>query len=233
MDLTGRSIIGYQRGSQDGNPSYGYNPATGEQMGPAFFPASVEEVDIAAQLAGRAFGVYGRVPGREKAAFLRKIAEGIEALGENLVTRATQETGLPAGRIKNETGRTCGQLRLFADLVEEGSWVDARIDRANPQRQPLPKPDVRSMLQPIGPVVVFAPSNFPLVFSVAGGATASALAAGNPVIVKAHHAHPGTSELVGTVVSEAARACDLPEGVFSLLYGAGSQVGMALVKHPA
>ena len=233
MDLTGRSIIGYRRGSQEGNPSCGYNPTTGEQMAPAYFPASAEEVDRAAQLAGRAFGVYGRASGRAKAAFLRKIAEGVEALGEDLATRATQETGLPAGRITNETGRTCGQLRLFADLVEEGSWVDARIDRANPQRQPLPKPDVRSMLQPIGPVVVFAPSNFPLAFSVAGGDTASALAGGNPVIVKAHRAHPGTAELVGAVISEAARACDLPEGVFSLLYGAGSEVGMALVKHPA
>jgi alpha-ketoglutaric semialdehyde dehydrogenase len=233
MDLTGRSIIGYRRGAQEGNPSYGYDPATGEQMAPAYFPASAEEASLAAQLAGQAFGTYGRLSGREKAAFLRKIAEGIEALGEKLVTRATQETGLPAGRITNETGRTCGQLRLFAELVEEGSWVDARIDRANPQRQPLPKPDVRSMLQPIGPVVVFAPSNFPLAFSVAGGDTASALAGGNPVIVKAHHAHPGTAELVGAVISEAARACDLPEGVFSLLYGAGSEVGTALVKHPA
>src|SRR6185436_6662110 len=148
------------------------------------------------------------------------------------VTRATQETGLPAGRITTETGRTCGQLRLFADLVEEGSWVDARIDRANPQRQPLPKPDVISMLQPIGPVVVFAPSNFPLAFSVAGGDTASALAGGNPVIVKAHHAHPGTAELVGTAICDAARECDIPEGTFSLLYGSGSEIGMALVKHP-
>ncbi|HEV8484659.1 MAG TPA: aldehyde dehydrogenase (NADP(+)) [Blastocatellia bacterium] len=232
-ELTGKSIIGYRRGTQEGNPSYGYNPASGEQMAPAYFPASAAEVDLAAQLAGRAFASYRRLPGRKKAAFLRKIAEGIEALGEILVTRGSQETGLPAGRITMETGRTCGQLRLFADLVEEGSWVDARIDRANAQRQPLPKPDVRSMLQALGPVVVFAPSNFPLAFSVAGGDTASALAGGNPVIVKAHHAHPGTAELAGNVICEAARACDLPEGVFSLLYGAGSEVGMALVKHPA
>ena len=231
MDLKGRSIIGYRRGAPEGKPSYGYNPASGEQMAPEYYPASPTEVDMAAQLAGKAFGGYSRMPGREKANFLRKIAEGIEAIGESIVARATQETGLPAGRITVETGRTCGQLRLFADLVEEGSWVDARIDRANPLRQPIPKPDVRSMLQPLGPVVVFAPSNFPLAFSVGGGDTASALAAGNPVIVKAHHAHPGTAELVGAVICEAARASDLPEGVFSLLYGAGSEVGMALVRH--
>ena len=233
MDLTGRSIIGYRRGTEEARPSFGYDPSTGEQMAPAYFPASPAEVDMAAHLAGSAFRVYGRLPGRERAAFLRRIAQGIEALGESLIIRGSQETGLPAGRITNETGRTCGQLRLFADLVEEGSWVDARIDPANPQRQPLPKPDVRSMLQPLGPVVVFAPSNFPLAFSVAGGDSASALAGGNPVIVKAHHAHPGTAEMVGLVICEAARACNLPEGVFSLLYGAGSEVGMALVKHPA
>ena len=233
MDLIGRSIIGYQRGSKDGSPSYGYNPSTGEQMPPAYCPASLAEVDVAARLAGSAFVIYGRLPARERAAFLRKIAQGIEALGESLIIRASQETGLPTGRITNETGRTCGQLRLFADLVEEGSWVDARIDQANPLRQPIPKPDVRSMLHPLGPVVVFAPSNFPLAFSVAGGDSASALAGGNPVIVKAHHAHPGTAEMVGSVICEAARACNLPDGVFSLLYGAGAEVGMALVKHPS
>ena len=232
MELIGRSIIGYRRGTQQGEPIHAYNPSTGEKMTPAYFPATASEVDEAARLAGRAFEKYSALPGRSKAAFLRKIAEKIEALGDVLTDRATSETGLPAARIKMETGRTCNQLRLFADLVEEGSWVDARVDRANPQRQPVPKPDVRSMQRPCGPVVVFAPSNFPLAFSTAGGDTASALAGGNPVIVKAHHAHPGTSELVGIALSNAARECDLPEGVFSLMYGAGSEVGMALVKHP-
>jgi len=147
--------------------------------------------------------------------------------------RASQETALPPARIKNEIARTCNQLRLFAGLVEEGSWVDARIDRGDPTRTPLPKPDVRSMLRPLGPVVVFCASNFPLAFSVAGGDTASALATGNPVIVKAHHAHPGTAELVGLSVSRAVRECDLPEGVFSLIYGPGSEVGTQLVQHPS
>ncbi|HEU4386974.1 MAG TPA: aldehyde dehydrogenase (NADP(+)) [Blastocatellia bacterium] len=233
MELTGLSIIGYRRGAQQGEAIHAYNPSTGEKMAPAYSPANPSEVDEAARLAGRAFEGYGNLPGRSKAVFLRKIAGNIEALGDDLTNRATSETGLPAARIKMETGRTCNQLRLFADLVEEGSWVDARIDRANPQRQPVPKPDVRSLQRPSGPVVVFAPSNFPLAFSVAGGDTASALAGGNPVIVKAHHAHPGTCELVGVALSNAARECDLPEGVFSLIYGAGSEVGMALVKHPA
>ena len=186
----------------------------------------------AAELATKAFASYSQTTGVQRATFLRKIASNIEALGDVLISRATQETGLAEGRIRTETGRTCSQLRLFADLAEEGSWVDARIDHADPNRAPIPKPDVRSMLRPLGPVVVFGASNFPLAFSVAGGDTASALAGGNPVIVKAHHAHPGTSELVGMAVSDAARACELHEGVFSLIYGSGSEVGTALVKHP-
>ncbi len=211
---------------------HGLNPATGETLLPAYHPASTAEVDEAAQLAHKAFASYSQTTGSERARFLRKLAENIEALGDTLIVRATRETGLPEGRIRTEAGRTCNQLRLFADLVEEGSWVDARIDHVDPDRKPLPKPDVRSMLRPLGPVVVFGASNFPLAFSVAGGDTASALAGGNPVIVKAHHAHPGTSELVGLAVSDAVRSCELAEGVFSLIYGAGSEVGTALVRHP-
>src|SRR5262249_16676640 len=135
-------------------------------------------------------------------------------------------------RIRSETQRTCNQLRLFAELVEEGSWVDARIDSADPNRTPVRKPDVRSLLKPLGPVVVFCASNFPLAFSVAGGDTVSALAAGNPVVVKAHHAHPGTAELVGLAVSQAVRDSDLHAGVFSLLYGPGSEVGSQVMSHP-
>ncbi len=232
MELTGTSIIGSRRGSARVETAHGLNPATGEKLAPTYYAASAAEVDEAAQLAHRAFATYSRLTGREKARFLRQIADNIAALGDNLTTRAVQETGLPAGRIQMETGRTCNQLRLFADLVEEGSWVEARIDRALPERQPAPRPDLRSMLRPLGPVVVFCASNFPLAFSVAGGDTASALAGGNPVIVKAHHAHPGTAELVGLAVQEAARACEMPEGVFSLLYGSGSAVGTALIKHP-
>jgi len=232
MELSGKSIIGFRRGESEQVAVYGVNASTGEKLNPAYRAASASEVDDAVQMAHQAFGSYSQTSGAERAAFLRKIAENIEGLGDVLMTRATQETGLPEARIRAETGRTCGQLRLFADLVEDGSWVDARIDQADPDRKPLPKPDIRSMLRPIGPVVVFGASNFPLAFSVAGGDTASALAGGNPVIVKAHHAHPGTSELVGQAVSQAVHTCELHEGVFSLLYGAGSDVGSALVKHP-
>jgi alpha-ketoglutaric semialdehyde dehydrogenase len=232
-DLTGTSIIGFRRGATNDRATLlGFNPATGENLPPVYHSASAAEVDEAAKLAHVAFAPYSQTTGTERARFLRRIAENIEALGDALITRATSETGLPEGRIRAETGRTCNQLRLFAELVEEGSWVDARIDHGDPDRKPLPKPDVRSMLRPLGPVVVFGASNFPLAFSVAGGDTASALAAGNPVIVKAHHAHPGTSELVGLAVSDAVRSCELPEGVFSLIYGSGNEVGVALVKHP-
>src|SRR2546428_8566877 len=232
MILSGKSIIGFRRGASDGDVIQTINPVTGEKLCPTYHSASPQEVDEAAQLASKAFWTCARLSGKNKAFFLRKIAENIESLGDELVARATQETALPPARIKTETARTCNQLRLFADLVEEGSWVDARIDRADPNRQPLAKPDVRSMLQPLGPVVVFCASNFPLAFSVAGGDTASALAAGNPVIVKAHHAHPGTAELVGLAVSRAARECDLPAGVFSLLFGPGREARRQLITHP-
>jgi len=229
---SGKSIIGSRRGASDGDAIHAINPSTGEEIRPEFYSATYEEVDESARLASRAFETYRRASGKQKAAFLRKIAEHIESLGDDLVDRATQETALPAPRIKGETDRTCNQLRLFAEMVEEGSWVDARIDRGDPNRTPMAKPDVRSMLQPLGPVAVFCASNFPLAFSVAGGDTASALAAGNPVIVKAHHAHPGTAELVGLAVSRAVAECNLPEGVFSLLYGPGREVGRQLITHP-
>src|SRR5438874_3414419 len=232
MMLSGKSIIGSRRGASDGDHAiHAINPSTGEEIRPTFYSATYEEVDETARLASRAFETYRRASGKQKAAFLRIIAENIESLGDELVDRATQETALPAPRIKGETGRTCNQLRLFAEMVEEDSWVDARIDRGDPSRTP-PKPDVRSMLLPLGPIVVFCASNFPLAFSVAGGDTASGLAAGNPVIVKAHHAHPGTAELVGLAVTRAARECDLPAGVFSLLFGPGREVGRQLITHP-
>ena len=139
---------------------------------------------------------------------------------------------MSADRIRSVRGRTCNQLKLFADVIEEGSWVDARIDLPDPERKPIPKPDVRSMLRPLGPVAVFGASNFPLAFSVAGGDTASALAAGNPVVVKAHPAHPGTSELVGGAILRAAKNSGMPEGVFALLFGL-TKPGVTLVKHPA
>ncbi len=190
-------------------------------------------MEHAATLAAEASDGYRLTSGRVRGAFLRKIAEKIEGLASAVVERAALETALPAGRLQGEIARTCGQLRLFAQVAEEGSWVDARIDRPDPDRKPLPRPDIRSMLRPLGPVVVFGASNFPLAFSVAGGDTASALASGNPVIVKAHPAHPGTSELVGRMIQESVRECGLPEGTFSLLFDGGNQVGTMLVTHPS
>lgn len=232
LELTGRSIIGYKSGSGAGAKLDAANPATGEKLKPDYSAATPDEVNEAATLAASAFESFSRISGKKRGEFLRQIATNIEALGDTLTQRATAETGLPAARIQGETARTCGQLRLFADVVEDGSWVDARIDRAMPERKPLPRPDIRSMLRPVGPVVVFCASNFPLAFSVAGGDTASAFAAGCTVIVKAHHAHPGTAEMVGQAVRDAAKQAGLPSGVFSLLYGSGTDVGVALVKHP-
>lgn len=231
MQLSGKSIIGFRRGAYSEEKLFGINPANGEQLQPPFYSASIDEVDLAARLADEAFVVFKNVRGKEKANFLREIAANIEKVKDDLIARANLETALPIPRLQAETGRTCFQLRLFADLVEEGSWVDARIDHAMPERTPLPKPDVRSMLRPLGAVAVFCASNFPLAFSVAGGDTASAFAAGCPVVVVAHYAHPGTAEIAGVAISEAVRSCGLPEGVFSLLYGAGNDVGQAIVQH--
>ncbi|MGA8274578.1 MAG: aldehyde dehydrogenase (NADP(+)) [Candidatus Sulfotelmatobacter sp.] len=230
--LSGRSLIGFREGSGSGEPSYAGDPTSGHRLQPGFIPATAEEVELAVRLASEAFGSFSRISGRDRGAFLRKIAAKIESIAGDIVERAGQETALPQARLQGETARTCAQLRLFAGVAEEGSWVEARIDRAEPDRKPAPRPDIRSLLRPLGPVVVFGASNFPLAFSVAGGDTASALASGNPVIVKAHAAHPGTSELVGQMVRESVRECGLSEGVFSLLFGSGAQIGTALMKHP-
>jgi alpha-ketoglutaric semialdehyde dehydrogenase len=230
--LSGRSLIGFRDGGGPSEPLYATDPTNGQQLQPGFISATADEVELAARLAAEAFAAYSRVSGRERGAFLRKIAAKIESIAGDVVERAGEETALPPARLQGETARTCAQLRLFAEVAEEGSWVAARIDNADPDRKPAPRPDIRSMLRPLGPVIVFGASNFPLAFSVAGGDTASALASGNPVIVKAHAAHPGTSELVGQMVRESVRECGLPEGVFSLLFGSGAQVGTALMKHP-
>ena len=232
MKISGQSIIGFRSATSSGLPFRATNPRTGESLPPDFFSAGTDAVDLAASLAHEAFATYSRISGREKGKFLRTMAAKLEGAVDALVERAEQESALPKTRLQGETARTCGQLRLFAQVVEEGSWVMARIDRADAGRKPAPRPDLRSMLHPLGPVVVFGASNFPLAFSVAGGDTASALAAGNPVIVKGHPAHPGTSELVGQLVRESVQECGLPEGVFSLLLDSGTGVGVTLVKHP-
>lgn len=231
--MLGTSFIGYSRGGSVGPFSSAINPATQEVMEPAYASPSAEEVETAVQLAAKAFPIYRNLPAATRATFLRTIASEIEAVADAIAARGCAETGLPEARLRGETGRTVGQLRLFAAMLDEGSWVDARIEHAQPDRTPIPKVDIRSMLRPLGPVVVFCASNFPLAYSVAGGDSASALAVGCPVIVKAHSSHPGTSEIVAEAVIKAAQACGMPEGVFSVLYGSGVTVGGALVQHPA
>jgi 2,5-dioxopentanoate dehydrogenase len=232
MELTGLSFIGNQRGSRDGSTFQAFNPQSGESLAPTYHSATPQEVEAAVSMAHEAFATYSQASGKAKAAFLRRAAEGFDARKQEIAERAHLETALPMPRLLGEVVRTANQLRMFAGVVEEGSWVQARIDPAMPDRQPLPRPDLRAMLRPLGPVVVFGASNFPLAFSVAGGDTASALAAGCPVIVKAHSAHPGTSEIAAEIVTSAAAAESLHPGVFSVLYGSGSEVGGALVKHP-
>src|SRR5215471_17568873 len=203
MELHGENIVGAETAKSGTTTFRGVNAATGEELSPDFHEATEAEVDRALQLAEAAFPDYSRRSADDVAKFLDAIAAGLETLGQELIARAHAETALPEPRLLSERGRTMNQLRMFAALVREGSWVDARIDRADPGRTPAPKPDLRRMLVPMGPVVVFGASNFPLAFSVCGGDTASALAAGNPVVVKAHPAHPGTSELAARVVQEA------------------------------
>jgi alpha-ketoglutaric semialdehyde dehydrogenase len=197
-----------------------------------FEEASVDIVARALEAADTAFSEYRRCSAEKRAAFLDGIGDEIQRIGDDLLTAANIETALPVERLAGERARTIGQMRMFADLIREGSWVEARIDRANPDRKPAPKPDIRRMLIPIGPVVVFGASNFPLAFSVAGGDTASALAAGCSVVVKAHPAHPATSELVAHAIIEAAKATGMPAGIFSLAQSTRHEIAVALVQHP-
>ncbi|BCM89901.1 alpha-ketoglutaric semialdehyde dehydrogenase [Abditibacteriota bacterium] len=236
MTINGTSLIGTGTAPQDTpttKPFRAFNPAQGAELETEFYPATKADVERAATIAHEAFAVTKNLSGKTKARFLRAIADGLQNVLPQLVEVAGSETALPAARLEGEVGRTVLQLRLFADLIEEGSWVAARLDSPNPERQPLPKPDVRSMMRPLGPVAVFGASNFPFAYSVAGGDTTSALAAGCPVIVKAHPAHPATSALTGEVIVKAARDCDMPEGIFSLLFDSGFEIGTALVSHPA
>jgi 2,5-dioxopentanoate dehydrogenase len=231
MKPDGGNLIGFGSSGPGGAAFKAFNPATGEQLDPGFASATREDAVRAVELASAAAPVWGRLSGAKRNEFLRHIAASLENKAADLVARATLETGLPEARLKGEVARTANQLRLYGEAAESSDWVDARIERAQPERQPLPKPDHRSMLRAIGPVVVFGSSNFPFAYSVAGGDTASAFAAGCPVIVKAHPAHPGTSELVGRLILHAVRDCGLPEGSFSLLFDAGFEVGQTLVKH--
>lgn len=228
--LTGKILVAGQW--REGKCSFsGFDAASGEALDPPFFEASATDVADACAAAAEAQRVFGSLPLAERAAFIRVVADKIDALGDTLTQRAMVESGLPEARLNGERGRTVGQLRLFADEVEDGAWQDLRIDHADPDRTP-PKPDLRMRKIPVGPVAVFGASNFPLAFSVAGGDTASAFAAGCCVVVKGHPAHPGTSELVGGAIAEAVRECGLPPGVFSLLSGTDYSLGEELVRNP-
>ena len=207
------------------------NPATGAALAPSFAEAALGEVESALSAARKAFLAVGAHDPRWPADLLEAIALQIEGLGDDLLERAEAETALPRARLTGERARTCAQLRMFAEVVREGSWVDAVIDRGDPTRQPMPKPDLRRMLRPRGPVVVFGASNFPLAFGACGGDTASALAGGNPVIVKGHPSHPGTSELFACAVSKALEQCQLPAGFFALLQGRRHELSAWLVQH--
>ncbi len=232
MALTGELFIASNRVRRDGPGFKAVAAATGAEIEPSFSVATTEDVETACAAAEAAFPIYANLPREQRAAFLEAIADEIDALGETLTERAMQESGLPAARLNGERGRTSGQLRLFAKELRLGEYLRARIDHAIPDRQPAPKPDLRLRMVPLGPVTVFGASNFPLAFSVAGGDTAAALAAGCPVIVKGHSAHPGTAELVAGAIFRAAEKTGMPEGVFSLINGPGNSVGAALVTDP-
>lgn len=232
IGLTGQMLIG--RSSTRGREAAvrGIDAASGKELEPAYGGAGAAELERACALAAAAFDAYRETSLEQRAKFLEAIAQNILDIGDALIERAGLESGLPRARLEGERGRTVGQLRLFANMVREGSWLEARIDPAMPDRKPMPRSDLRLRNVALGPVAIFGASNFPLAFSVAGGDTASALAAGCPVVVKAHPAHPGTSEMVGRAVQAAVAQCGMPEGVFSLLYGAGNWLGGALVADP-
>lgn len=235
LGVVGRSAIAGKSTPADLSRAFcAENPSTGESRGTTYTAASTEEVDAAARAAGEAFPLVLERSARERAAFLDAIAAKIMALDQSLITLAGQETGLPAARLTSERDRTVNQLRMFAEVVRGGSWVRASIDQGDANRRPIAKPDLRKMLRPLGPIAVFGASNFPLAYSTAGGDTASALAAGCPVIVKGHPAHPGTGEVMARAIAHAAHESGFPAGVFSFLHAGGdraTQVGQELVSH--
>ncbi|MEN8774322.1 MAG: aldehyde dehydrogenase (NADP(+)) [Akkermansiaceae bacterium] len=232
MNLTGYSFIGNSRATESSDYFTASNASTGEALEPTFYSATTNDLQKAVSFATEAFQTYSKIDPKTRAKFLRTIAEKINAAGSDITPRMMAEAGLPEPRCEGERGRTAGQLNMFADLIEEGSWVDARIETADPDRAPIPKPDLRSMRRPLGPVAVFCASNFPLAFSVAGGDTASALAAGCPVIVRAHSAHAGTAEIVASAIQAAVIECGMPEGTFSMIFDSGIELGTALVTNP-
>ena len=227
-NLTGKHLIAGDWVA--GRQTFESDPAAGPKH--AFAVGTPDDVDAAAKAAEEAFWSFGYSARAERAVFLNRIADEIEARGGAITDIGCQETGLPEARLNGERGRTTGQLRLFASHIEKADYLDRRHDAALPDRQPLPRPDLRLMQRPVGPVAVFGASNFPLAFSTAGGDTAAALAAGCPVVVKGHSAHPGTGEIVAQAIAAAVKACGVHPGVFSLIQGGNRSVGQALVQHP-
>lgn len=230
--ITGKNYIGNQLSAKGTKTYKTFNPQLNIENADVFTEATSDEINEAVQLASEAFKTLRTISGQQKAKFLNAIADEILALDDTLIQTYCSETGLPEGRAKGERGRTIGQLRMFAELVADGAWVEATIDTAQPKRQPMPKSDLRKMLIPLGPVVVFGASNFPLAYSTAGGDTAAAFAAGCPVIVKSHPMHAGTGELVASAIVKAIEKTDMPNGIFSNLNSSGIEVGTQLVKHP-
>lgn len=229
LNMTGQSLIGAASVNGTNGVFHGVNARTGEALEPAFGGATTDDLEHACALAEAAFDLYRETSLEARAVFLETIGQQIELIGDGLIERCMAETGLPRARLEGERARTIGQFKLFAAVLRQGDYIDARIDPAQPERKPMPRVDLRLRNIALGPVAVFGASNFPLAFSVAGGDTASALAAGCPVVVKAHSAHPGTSELVGRAIQRAVAQCGLPEGVFSLLFDSGIDIGRALV----
>lgn len=230
--ITGKNYIGNQL-SAKGTKTYStFNPKLNLANEYIFTEATLEEINEAVALASKIFKAFRKTSGSQRAAFLNTIADEILALDDELIQTYMLESGLPEGRAKGERGRTVFQLRTFAELVEKEDWRENSIDEAIPDRQPMAKPDLRKTLIPLGPVVVFGASNFPLAYSTAGGDTASALAAGCPVLVKSHPMHAGTGELIASAIIKAAEKTGMPNGVFSNLNSSGIEVGERLVTHP-
>ncbi|SNT47796.1 aldehyde dehydrogenase (NADP(+)) [Rhodococcoides kyotonense] len=232
MTLHGKSLINGKSVAGTDGETAGVDPTSNETLEPPYTLISSEQLREATTAAADAYPSFSALSPSARAAFLNTIADNIEAIGDELIARAGAETGLPAARLTGERARTCNQLRLFADVVIRGDFYGVRIDPALPDRKPLPRADIRHYQRPLGPVAVFGASNFPLAFSTAGGDTASALAAGSPVVFKAHNAHPGTSELVGHAIASAVAQHNLHPGVFSLVFGRGADIGQALVADP-
>ncbi|WP_372717926.1 aldehyde dehydrogenase (NADP(+)) [Novipirellula sp.] len=231
--IQGKQLIGADRSATNADTFAATDPAAQAVLDPPFHEASSEEIDRAMTLASESADVFSNTSYETRAKLLEAIADGLMDAGQELLDRCHAETALPMNRLQGERARTVNQTRLFAEMIREGSWVEAKIDHGDADRSPAPKPDVRSMLISIGPVVVFGASNFPLAISVAGTDTTTALAAGCPVVCKAHPAHPGTCEMIGNIICNAVKATGLPPGIFSLLQGQSHQVGHSLVEHPA